>query len=411
MTEAVATLDGGLRIVLLEGIDATASETLLAGLGRVRIDVRAGALSGDELRDAIAGTDAIGIRSRTRLSADLLERADRLLAIGCFCVGTNQVDLRAAALRGIPVFNAPHASTRSVAELVIGEIIMLLRRVPEFSAAMHAGRWRKHARGAHEVRGRSLGIVGYGHIGTQVGVLAEALGMTVRYYDTEPRLPLGKAKAAANLFELLAASDVVTLHVPATARTKGLMSAAALAAMPRGSILINASRAGLVDLDALVAAIESGRIAGAGIDVFPDEPQGDVADFVTPLSRFDNVILTPHLGGSTAEAQAAIGVEVATRLVGYLAEGSTASAVNFPEVMPPSRAGSCRLLHVHGNVPGVLAQLNEQLSRARINIAAQYLQTRGDIGYAITDVDAKAPSIVLERLRAVDGTIRCRVLP
>ena len=400
---------GPRQVVLLEGIHPSAEEAFRRA-GYAQIERHPKALSGDALRAAIANAEVLGIRSRTRVTADVLADARKLTTIGCFCIGTNQVDLRAAARRGIPVFNAPFSNTRSVAELVIAEIVMLMRRIPEKNAILHRGGWVKSAEGAHEVRGKTLGIVGYGHIGTQVGLLAETLGMSAVFHDIEAKLPLGNARQLESLQDLLRVADVVTLHVPETPATVHLIGTEQLAAMKPGSHLINASRGSVVDIEALAAAVERRHLLGAAIDVFPIEPQGNDSGFESPLTRFDNVMLTPHIGGSTAEAQFNIGREVAAKLIRYGMNGSTASAVNFPEVVLPERAGRSRLLHIHRNVPGVLARVNERLSAERINIAAQYLSTDEDVGYVVIDVDGPGTDTALGSLCEVPETIRCRVL-
>lgn len=397
------------QAVLLEGIHPSAVDVLRQG-GYTNIVTHAKALAGAELLAALEGAHFVGIRSRTQLTAHVLEHAPQLAAIGCFCIGTNQVDLKAAMRLGIPVFNAPFSNTRSVAELVLAEITMLMRGIPEKNAILHRGGWVKSAAHAYEVRGKTLGIVGYGHIGTQIGVLAEQLGMRVVFRDIEAKLPLGNAREVASLDELLSISDVVSLHVPETPQTQNLIGSAQLAAMKPGSHLINASRGTVVDIDALAIALESRHLHGAAIDVFPVEPQGNDAVFNSPLTRFDNVILTPHIGGSTSEAQVNIGTEVAAKLVRYSNNGSTTSAVNFPEVALPEHTGRSRLLHIHRNVPGVLAQVNERLSAAGINIAAQYLSTFEELGYVVIDVDSAASQSALDQLRSVPGTIRCRIL-
>ncbi len=398
-----------LRFVLLEGIHASAVEALTSD-GYTSIDARSGALSGAELADALRDAHFVGIRSRTRLTEAVLDLAPKLTAIGCFCIGTNQVDLDAAARRGVPVFNAPFSNTRSVAELVLAEIIMLIRGIPEKNAVQHRGGWIKSAANSWEARGKTLGIVGYGHIGTQVGVLAEQLGMNVVFHDIETKLPLGNARPLGSLEALLATADVVTLHVPDTPATRNLIGERELAAMKRGSFLINASRGTVVDIDALVGALDSRHLLGAAVDVFPVEPKSVDDPFVSPLTRFDNVILTPHIGGSTAEAQANIGREVAAKLIRYSNNGSTVSAVNFPEVTLPEHTGMCRVLHIHRNVPGMLARINERFSAAGINIAGQYLQTTPEIGYVVIDVDAAASQVAFDELSAIEGTIRCRIL-
>jgi D-3-phosphoglycerate dehydrogenase len=398
-----------LKFVLLEGIHPWAVEALQQD-GYSNVVTAPKALAGDALVEAIADAHFVGIRSRTQLTEAVLERAPKLTAIGAFCIGTNQIDLTAAMRRGIPVFNAPFSNTRSVAELVLAQIIMLMRGIPEKNAILHRGGWVKSAADSYEVRGKTLGIIGYGHIGTQIGVLAEQLGMSVVFHDIEAKLPLGNARQLPVLDALLAGADVVSLHVPETPATQNMIGAAQLARMKAGSHLINASRGTVVDIDALTAALESRHVLGAAIDVFPVEPQGNDSAFDSPLVRFDNVILTPHIGGSTAEAQANIGREVAAKLLRYSNNGSTASAVNFPEVTLPEHTGRCRLLHIHKNVPGVLARVNERFSAAGINVDAQYLRTNEEVGYVVMDIDATASQVALDQLCAVPGTIRCRIL-
>ncbi len=400
-----------IRIVLTEGIHDTAVEAFAAA-GYTSVERVAGAPTGEALARVVADAHVIGIRSNTKLTAGVIGRAERLFAIGCFCIGTNQVDLAAAKLAGIPVFNAPYSNTRSVAELVLGEIILLLRRIPEKQRLIDAGRWQKTADGAREIRGRTLGIVGYGHIGSQLSILAEALGMHVRYYDVVEKLALGNARPCASLDDLLAVADVVSLHVPGTAETRGMIGVAEIGRMRPGAFLINAARGDVVDVDALAAAIASGHLAGAAVDVFPSEPKSAAEPFDSPLRGLANVILTPHVGGSTEEAQAGIGTEVAEKLVKYSDNGSTIGAVNFVEVALPVQRGVTRFLHIHRNVPGVLAKVNDVFSARRLNIAAQYLRTEAEIGYVVSDIDA-----VLEEgmgirrdLAAIDGTIRVRFL-
>ncbi|KPN20258.1 3-phosphoglycerate dehydrogenase [Xanthomonas sp. Mitacek01] len=400
-----------IRVLLLEGVSQSAVDTFHAA-GYTQVEVHPKSLPDDQLRAKIADAHIIGIRSRTHLSADVLGEARRLMAIGCFCIGTNQVDLDAAELAGIPVFNAPYSNTRSVAELVVAEAIMLLRGIPQKNAQCHRGGWSKSALGSHEARGKTLGIVGYGHIGTQVGVLAEALGMQVLFHDIETKLSLGNARAAASLEDLLARSDVVTLHVPETPATKSMFGQPEIAAMRPGAHLINASRGNVVDIDALDAALRSGHVGGAAVDVFPVEPQGNDDAFESPLLGHDNVLLTPHVGGSTLEAQDNIGVEVAAKLVRYSDNGSTLSAVNFPEVTLPEHIGSHRILHLHRNVPGVLSKINEVFSREAINIDGQYLRTNANVGYVVIDVAASEDQAAHLRseLSKIDGTLRTRVL-
>ena len=399
-------------MLLLESIDASALDMFRAD-GYTNIETHKKAFSEDELAETIRGAHVLGIRSRTRVTRRVLEQADRLNAIGCFCIGTDQVDAACAEERGIPVFNAPFSNTRSVAELVLAEIVMLCRGIPQRNAAAHRGEWLKGVAGATEVRGKTLGIVGYGHIGTQIGLLAEGLGMRVLYHDIERKLALGNAAPVDTLRSLLERSDVVTLHVPDTAQTHHLIAAAELGWMRKSAHLINASRGTVVDLDALAAAVDAGRIAGAAIDVFPSEPGSNAEPFASPLIRFDNVLLTPHIGGSTVEAQESIGLEVAAKLLKYSNNGSTMTAVNFPEVSLPEHAGKHRLLHAHRNVPGVLAAMNAVLAAAKINIASQYLETSRRVGYAVIDVDgADRPlsATLRTQLDAIEGTIRTRVL-
>ena len=400
-----------IKILLLEGIHESAVE-LLASSGYSSIVRHATALDGEALREAIEGAHFIGIRSRTQLTPDVLDAARRLIAIGCFCIGTNQVALDAARARGVPVFNAPYSNTRSVAELVIGEIIMLMRRIFSKSVAAHAGRWEKSADRSWEVRGKTLGIVGYGSIGSQLSVLAEALGMRVIYHDVVDKLGHGNASAAPTLDALLQQSDVVSLHVPATPETRKLIGAAQLARMHPGSFLLNNARGHVVDLDALAEALRRGHLLGAAIDVFPVEPGGNAEPFQSPLRGLDNVILTPHIGGSTAEAQDRIGVEVARKLIGYSDIGSTLGAVNFPEVQLPARPRGTRFMHLHRNVPGILGKVNDIFSNAGVNIAAQYLETDSEVGYVVVEADADREDAnqLLESLRSLDGTIRARLL-
>lgn len=398
-----------LKVVLLEGIHPSAVEAFTAD-GYTQIESHPKALEGEALVEAIRDAHFIGLRSRTQLTADVLEQAQKLVAVGAFCIGTNQIDLDTAARRGVPVFNAPFSNTRSVAELVLAEIIMLMRGIPEKNALLHQGGWMKSAAHSFEVRGKTLGIIGYGHIGTQIGLMAEHMGMRVVFYDIETQLPLGNARQLSSLDELLAGADVVSLHVPETPSTKNMMDAARIAKMKRGSYLINASRGTVVDIDALAAALESKHILGAAIDVFPVEPKGNEGEFRSPLIRFPNVLLTPHIGGSTGEAQESIGREVASKLIRYSNNGSTLSAVNFPEVSLPAHPGLCRLLHIHRNVPGMLTRINERLSNAGINIAGQYLQTSQHVGYVVVDVEFGSSTEALNEVLSIEGTIRARVL-
>ena len=400
-----------IKVLLLEGVSQNAVETFRRA-GYSQIEYHEKSLPEPELKARIAEAHIVGIRSRSHLTAEVLEQARRLIAVGCFCIGTNQVDLEAAKIQGVPVFNAPYSNTRSVAELVIAEAIMLLRGIPQKNALCHRGGWTKSAAGSYEVRDKVLGIVGYGHIGTQVGVLAEALGMRVIFHDIETKLSLGNARAAGSLDDLLERADVVTLHVPETPATKLMIGATELAKMRKGSLLINASRGTVVDIDALAAALHGGHLAGAAVDVFPVEPKGNDDPFVSPLVGMDNVILTPHIGGSTLEAQDNIGIEVASKLVRYSDNGSTLSAVNFPEVTLPEHPNSRRLLHIHRNVPGVLSRINELFSAGNINIDAQFLQTDPQVGYVVIDVaaDKQQAGTLKDQLAAIPGTLRSRVL-
>ena len=400
-----------IKVLLLEGVSASAVESFhRAGYSQVELHVKS--LPEAELKQRIADAHIVGIRSRTQLSDDVLAQAKRLIAVGCFCIGTNQVDLTAARKLGVPVFNAPYSNTRSVAELVIAEAIMLLRGIPQKNALCHRGGWTKSATGSFETRDKVLGIVGYGHIGTQVGVLAESLGMRVIFHDIETKLSLGNARAVSSLDELLERADVVTLHVPETPATQLMIRREQLAKMRAGAMLINASRGSVVDIDALAAALRDGHLAGAAVDVFPLEPKGNDDAFVSPLIGMDNVILTPHIGGSTLEAQDNIGIEVASKLIRYSDNGSTLSAVNFPEVTLPEHPHSRRLLHIHRNVPGMLSRINELFSAGNINIDAQFLQTDAEVGYVVIDVtaDATQATALKEKLAAIPGTLRTRVL-
>jgi D-3-phosphoglycerate dehydrogenase len=398
-----------IKFLLLEGVHPTAVETLQKS-GYNNIEQHKKALPVDELKTAIANAHFVGIRSATQLTEEVFEAASKLVAVGCFCIGTNQVELSAATNRGIPVFNAPFSNTRSVAELVLAEAILLLRGVAAKNAAAHRGEWQKTAANAFEIRGKKLGIIGYGNIGMQLGVIAEGLGMQVQFYDITNKLPLGNARQVPSLNQLLASSDVVSLHVPETDTTQNMVGAAQLAQMPAGSILINASRGTVVDIDALADALASGALGGAGIDVFPVEPRSNDDEFISPLRRFDNTFLTPHIGGSTIEAQENIGMEVAEKLARYSDNGTTTSSINLPAVALPEHKGKHRLLHIHRNVPGVMSAINSVFSENRINIAAQFLQTNESVGYVVIDIDAEYSEVALKKLAAIDGTIRSRVL-
>jgi D-3-phosphoglycerate dehydrogenase len=411
MPAAPTAPKGATKLLLLEGVNDSAVE-LFSGNGFTAIERLPKALDSDALRHAVQGVELLGIRSRTQITDDILSSADRMMAVGCFSVGTNQVDLAAARRRGIPIFNAPFSNTRSVAELVIGEIVMLLRRVLPRSAAAHQGGWDKSAADSHEVRGRTLGIVGYGNIGSQLSTLAEAMGMKVIFFDQTDKLRHGNTEPVESLEQLLARSDVVSLHVPETPSTHGMIGEAEIRSMKRGAYLINNSRGTVVDLDALARAIRDEHLAGAAVDVFPVEPSSNSDRFQTPLQGMSNVILTPHIGGSTEEAQDRIGTEVARKMIDHYENGSTTGAVNFPQVQLRARTHGARFSHVHRNVPGMLRRLNEIFLLRDINIFAQYLETDSEIGYVVLDADLP-PGVsdeILDEIRSLDGTIRARLV-
>ncbi|MBV1787371.1 phosphoglycerate dehydrogenase [Marinobacterium sp. D7] len=398
-----------IKILLLEGVHQSAVDTLNAQ-GYTNIEFHTGSLPEEELIERIRDVHFIGIRSRTQLTEKVFEAAEKLVAVGCFCIGTNQVDLQAATRNGIAVFNAPYSNTRSVAELVLAEAIILLRGVAEKNAKAHRGEWQKSAKNAYEIRGKKLGIVGYGSIGSQLSVLAEGLGMKVYFYDVVTKLPLGNATQVASMAELLGMCDVISLHVPETPATKNMMGQVQFEQMKNGAIFINAARGTVVEIDALCSALASGKLLGAAVDVFPVEPRTNDDEFISPLREFDNVILTPHVGGSTMEAQENIGYEVAEKLVKYSDNGSSITSVNFPEVALPEHPNAHRLLHVHENIPGVLSKINNVFSENNINISGQYLQTNDKVGYVVIDVDADYSEVALDKLSQIDGTIRCRRL-
>ena len=398
-----------IKFLLLEGVHPSAVEVLRAA-GYSQIETLPKALQGEELKAKLADVHFLGIRSQSKLTADVLSAAPKLVAVGCFCIGTNQVDLNAARERGVAVFNAPYSNTRSVAELVLAEAILLLRGIPAKNALVHRGGWMKSAVHSHEIRGKTLGIVGYGSIGTQLSVLAEGLGMHVAFYDVVNKLPLGNARQVPKLHDLLGQSDIVSLHVPELPSTQWMIGPAEIAAMKQGGILINAARGTVVDIDALAEGIKSEKLWGAAVDVFPVEPGSNNEEFQSPLRGLDNVILTPHIGGSTMEAQANIGGEVAEKLVKYSDNGTSISSVNFPEVALPAHPGKHRILHIHHNVPGVLSEINRIFSDNHINISGQYLQTNEKVGYVVIDIDAASSDLALEKLADVQGTIRSRVL-
>ena len=398
-----------IKFLLLEGIHESALRTLESH-GYKNIQSVKGSISEQELLKKVADVHFIGIRSRTQLSEAVFSAAEKLLAVGCFCIGTNQVDLDAALIKGVPVFNAPYSNTRSVAELVIAQAILLLRRVPEKNLLAHQGIWQKSAAGSFEARGKKLGIVGYGSIGSQLSVLAESMGMKVFLHDSVTKLPLGNANQVDSLEALMRECDVLSLHVPENPETRNMIGANELKWMKPESVLINASRGSVVDLDALADALKENRMAGAAIDVFPHEPASNRDEFLSPLREIPNCILTPHVGGSTMEAQENIGIEVSEKLIKYSDNGSSFNSVNFPEVTLPAYSGKHRLLHIHQNRPGVLSEINIVFSRNGINISSQYLQTNNEVGYVVMDVDAEHSKEALDRLNEITGTIRCRVL-
>jgi D-3-phosphoglycerate dehydrogenase len=399
-----------IKVVLLEGVHPDA-EKLFKQDGYHNIHIYNSTPDDDELRVILADTHILGIRSRTQLKGQNLAACEKLMAVGTFCIGTNQVDLDSCKIQGIPVFNAPFSNTRSVAELVIAEIILLLRGIPEKNAKAHRGQWFKSALNSNETRGKTLGIVGFGHIGSQLCILAEAMGMKVKYYDIENKLPLGNSQAMGSLHDMLPSVDVLSLHVPDTELTRNMISKNELALLPKGAYLVNAARGHIVVIDDLVQSLRSGHLNGAAIDVFPTEPASNNDPFESPLVDFDNVILTPHIGGSTQEAQVNIANEVADKLIKYSNNGSTSSAVNFPEVsLPTLHADLTRVMHIHENKPGMLEQINHAFSSQKINIAAMYLQTSGEVGYVIMDVNCESSDSIVKKLNDIEGTIRVRVL-
>lgn len=398
-----------IKILFLENISDVAVKNFQHH-GYVQVTKISKALTEEQLIDEIKDVHILGIRSKSMITKKVLDAAKKLQAIGCFCIGVNQVDLKAATKNGVVVFNAPYSNTRSVAELVIGASIMLIRRIPDKNKAAHEGIWMKDAKGSYELRGKTLGIIGYGNIGSQVSVLAESLGMKVIFYDVETKLPLGNAEDAKSLKELLSRADVVTLHVPETSQTKNLVNKNNLKYFKKGAILINYARGEVVDLDALSKSILEGGISGAAIDVYPWEPEKNGDRFKTPLQDLPNVILTPHIGGSTEEAQQNIGEDVSVKLFNYLEKGITFGSHTVPALALPPQEGSHRILHIHSNVPGVLSAINTQLSKHNINIVGQYLKTNDDIGYVVLDVDKKLSAQALELLKEVKGSIKVRML-
>jgi len=398
-----------IKILLLEGINPSAiNEFKKSDYTNIHIEDKA--LSEDELAERIRDVHILGIRSKTNITGKIIANAEKLIGIGCFCIGTDQVDLDAATEAGITVFNSPYSNTRSVAELVLADIIMLIRRIPERNEAAHRGEWLKDSKGSHELRGKTLGIIGYGHIGSQVSVLAEALGMRVIFYDIEPKLPLGNAQAVDSLSRLLKEADIVTLHVPETPQTFNMMNRARIRQMKQGSILINLSRGTVMDLEALKDAIVSGHVKGAAVDVFPSEPKSKHEKFVSPLQRLPNVILTPHIGGSTVEAQENIGLDVSRKLISLLDTGSTVGSHTVPPLSLPVQQNTHRLLHIHRNLPGVLSEINGTCSALNVNIVGQYLKTNDKIGYVVLDVEKTASAKAFEGMKKVKHTIRTRIL-
>ncbi len=398
-----------INILFLENISDKAVQHFKLN-GYINVRKITGALSEAELIKEIKDVHLIGIRSKTIITKKVLDAALKLQAIGCFCIGVNQVDLKAATQKGIVVFNAPYSNTRSVAELVIGASVMLIRRIVDKNMAAHQGIWMKEAKGSYELRGKTLGIIGYGNIGSQVSVLAEALGMKVLFYDTETKLPLGNAASARNMKELLGKADIVSLHIPETAQTKNLMNKAAIKQMKQGAILINYARGEVVDIKALANALAEKHLSGAAIDVFPVEPEKNGDRFETPLQGLSNVLLTPHIGGSTEEAQQNIGEDVSVKLFQYLERGITNGSHTVPSIALPPIEGAHRILHIHHNVPGVLSAINTALSKNNINILGQYLKTNDEIGYVVLDVDKKLSRQALELLKEVKQTIKVRML-
>ncbi|MBL0134876.1 MAG: phosphoglycerate dehydrogenase [Chitinophagaceae bacterium] len=398
-----------INILFLENISETAVKNFKeAGYSSVR--KIGGALSEEELIKEIKDVHLLGIRSKTQITAKVLAAATKLQAIGCFCIGVNQVDLKSATKQGVTVFNAPYSNTRSVAELVIGLSILLIRRIPDKNKAAHEGIWMKEAKGSYELRGKTLGLIGYGNIGSQVSVLAEAIGMKVIFYDVVTKLPLGNAISKKTMKEVLSQADIVSLHVPETASTTNLINKTTLKHFKKGSILINYARGEVVDLEALRKAILDGAISGAAIDVFPWEPEKNGDRFQTPLQDLPNVILTPHIGGSTEEAQLNIGEDVSNKLFQYLEMGITSGSHTVPSIDLPPQEGTHRILHIHRNVPGVLSEINTTLSQNKINILGQYLKTNDEIGYVVLDVDKKLSNHAFQLLKEVKDTIKVRLL-
>lgn len=410
MTQQLSFPKEKINIVLFEGIHESAAK-VFGDHGYTNVTLLDKALDGEELHKMVANAHFIGVRSRTQITSEVLDHCEKLMAIGCFCIGTNQVDLEKARCLGIPVFNAPHSNTRSVAELVVAEMVMLLRGLGDKSKTCHQGGWGKSAKDSYELRGKTLGIVGYGHIGSQLSILAEAFGMRVIYFDVVPKLAMGNARQVGSLEELLSSSDAISLHVPAAPDTVNLIDAKRFSQIKKGAIFINASRGNVVEIEALAESLKSGAILGAAVDVFPKEPASKNEEFESPLRGLKNVVLTPHIGGSTMEAQLNIGIEVANKLVQYSDDGSTNGAVNFPALSLPRQGDSRhRLLHIHHNQPGVLSHINQILTDEKVNILGQYLQTLPEVGYVVIDIDCEGSQDVAEKLSQIEGTIRSRIL-
>jgi D-3-phosphoglycerate dehydrogenase len=398
-----------IKILFLENISDAAIK-VFRDAGYTDIKKIGGALTEEQLCDEIKNVHLLGIRSKTQVTDKVLKHATKLQAIGCFCIGTNQVNLHAATKKGVVVFNAPYSNTRSVAELVIGASILLIRKILDKNNAAHKGVWQKDAKGSFELRGKTLGIIGYGNIGSQVSVLAEALGMKVIFYDTITKLPLGNAESRKSIKDIVSQADIVTLHVPETHQTKNLINKTVIKQFKKGGILINYARGEVVDLDALKVALQEGQISGAAIDVFPWEPEKNGDVFTSPLQNIPNVLLTPHVGGSTEEAQYNIGEDVSAKLLQYLEVGATYGSHTVPEINLPSQEGTHRILHIHTNVPGVLSEINSSLSENKINILGQYLKTNDEIGYVVLDIDKKLSKNAVELLKQVKGTLKVRLL-
>jgi len=398
-----------IKVLLLEGVHEVSVENFKKN-GYENVELIQTALNADELKEVLPTVHIIGIRSKTKLTKEVLQHADKLMAIACFCIGTNQVDLEYAAQKGITVFNSPYSNTRSVAELVLAECVMLVRRIPHRSHAAHEGQWIKSAVDSFELRGKTLGIIGYGHIGSQVSVLAEAFGMKVLYYDIETKLPLGNANAVDSMDELLASSQIVTLHVPATPETVNMIRAEHFAKMKAGSFFLNLSRGNVVDIDALKAALESGHLKGAAVDVYPQEPKSNNEAFTSPLQGLPNVILTPHIGGSTQEAQENIGKDASMKLVNYLDTGSSSGSCTTPPLSLPTQNDTHRILHIHKNVPGVLSAINTKMAELNVNILGQYLKTNEHVGYVVLDVDKNVSEQALEAVQGIENTLKARIL-